>query len=294
MHRTSRLAALVVSLLSVVPIYEAKAKGKCVEDKAEQISSLEKGIRQASKQLKDESTIEHVAEQMNSAGYFSDYGELTPEERKTQARTFMRNQLEQAKANLLRLKSKKDCSEPGAIRECIENKSTTIDFYRQKAREATQILTKPKELMILAANLAQSGQLPANLSDAQKISAAKEFIYSFTKKTEADILKKELQPDCAIHEYPFRLDAKGFEKYLNSINWEDNKRRTFMKLSKCDKSFGNGGRFFWCDYGYVKIEDPVLGRRLCEIQTRSGLVGHAVYFANGKVSHGYLAPCKSL
>ena len=291
MHRTNRLAALIVLLLSTLPIHEAKAKGKCVEDKAEQISSLEKGIRQASKQLKDEDIIETLAKQLKSAGYFPGHEDLTAIEIKNKTRAFMSSQLEQAKTSLLELKSKKDCSEPGSRKECIENKSSRITQYRQQLSEAAQTLDNPQKLIILAENLRQSGQLPANLSDNQKISAAKRFINSFIENTKADIASKELQPDCAIFEYPFRLDPRSFEEYLNSTDWEDNKKRVFMNLSKCDSYHNNGFKSFGCDYGYIKIEDPVLGRRLCEIRSHSG---HAVYFADGKVSHGYLGPCRIL
>ena len=87
------------------------------------------------------------------------------------------------------------------------------------------------------------------------------------------------------------LNPNDFTKYLNSVDWKDGKKKTFFKLSKCDSSFGSGYRQYWCDYGYVKVEDP-LGERVCEIQTRSGFIGHAVFFSDGDVSHGALIPCK--
>lgn len=269
----------------------AKAYGKCIENKAATIAKIEKELRDGKAFLADEKAIKKLAKELNSAGYFSSDGELTATEMERSARVFVTNQLEQVETRLASARAKQDCSSPGAIRECIDNKDSVIRAANEAIRESNQMLSKPDKLIELANQMIYSRGLPRNLTRQEKLALAKEFATQTASKYENRLIAVKQQADCAIYEYPFALNPNDFAKYLNSVDWKDGKKKTFFKLSKCDSSFSTDYRQYWCDYGYVKVVDP-LGERVCEIQTRSGFIGHAVFFSDGDVSHGALIPCK--
>ena len=59
---------------------------------------------------------------------------------------------------------------------------------------------------------------------------------------------------------PFQLSPAGFAKYLNTLSWEDGKRRKFSNLNGCKEILS----MYACKYGYVSISDP-MGSRFCEL-----------------------------
>jgi len=65
---------------------------------------------------------------------------------------------------------------------------------------------------------------------------------------------------------PFKTTPGGFTNYLNSLSWEDGKRRVFSGLSGCNAEGWDPPRY-GCRNAYVTISDPVRGKIFCEIET---------------------------
>ena len=96
---------------------------------------------------------------------------------------------------------------------------------------------------------------------------------------------------------PFAPTAEGFTAQLNSIEWDDGKRRVFSGLRGCKYEEFDGQLLFqsyYCRYGYVKISDPVRGTIFCEIQKRNGPQAITYVPLRDKYLWGETYPCKQL
>jgi len=89
----------------------------------------------------------------------------------------------------------------------------------------------------------------------------------------------------SVYAFPFKSNASAFEKYLNSLTWDDGKKRVFYQLRKCEflglqKSFGTEpptvDDFAKCAYGYMMIFSP-LGKKTCEL-SRTDTVYQGVWY----------------
>jgi hypothetical protein len=90
---------------------------------------------------------------------------------------------------------------------------------------------------------------------------------------------------------------KDYQDYLNSLKWDDGKRRTFSNLSGCRISHnGTIDRTHFCRYGYLKLSSP-LGTKFCELQPYRG-TSWAVFTigywkpVKQETYHGKPYPCK--
>ena len=101
---------------------------------------------------------------------------------------------------------------------------------------------------------------------------------------------------------PFQPNAASFTKYINSLDWEDGKKRTFSGLRGCEYSDFTGTmlglQFYKCRHGYVKIQDPVRGGIFCELQPihspLDGIVIHSSFGGSSgpSVKFGNTYPCR--
>ena len=98
---------------------------------------------------------------------------------------------------------------------------------------------------------------------------------------------------------PFSATPEGFAAYLSALDWDDGKTRKFSGLRGCRKGilFGNTGFYYNCEYGYVRIDDPVRGSIFCEIQKIDRYYkDYAVTWdsINKIVNQGSPYPCRKL
>ena len=99
--------------------------------------------------------------------------------------------------------------------------------------------------------------------------------------------------------FPFEPNQQSYINYLNNnLEWDDGKKRVFTGLGGC-KHYSN--RFFdaeiyYCNYGYVKVTDP-LGSKLCELQKLDSREFFGVVQYNSgtnRVRYGNEYPCKPI
>jgi hypothetical protein len=95
---------------------------------------------------------------------------------------------------------------------------------------------------------------------------------------------------------PFAPNPSSFASYLSRINWDDGKPRKFSGLRGCRKANFFGDTWYECEYGYVRIDDPVRGSIFCEIQKQDQYENYAVSWNSGddRVTHGSPYPCRKL
>jgi hypothetical protein len=94
---------------------------------------------------------------------------------------------------------------------------------------------------------------------------------------------------------PFQANPQSFTSYLNQIKWNDGKRRVFANLSSCNRSgLGSYTDGYFCNIGYVTINDPIRGRIFCELQKSTSKFGVVSYFtgAGTSIEHGSAYPCR--
>lgn len=94
---------------------------------------------------------------------------------------------------------------------------------------------------------------------------------------------------------PFQADPQSFTSFLNQLKWNDGKRRVFANLSSCRRSgLGSYRDGYFCEFGYVTINDPIRGRIFCELQKSDTKYGVVSYFtgAGTSIEHGRAYPCR--
>ena len=83
-------------------------------------------------------------------------------------------------------------------------------------------------------------------------------------------IDETFKANCEVIAYPFKRNPKSFSEYLNKLTWRDGKRRSFQDLGGCESEYYD--TIYTCAYGYLKISDPVNGKRLCELLPELGEV----------------------
>ena len=146
----------------------------CIENKSDSIEKTESNIQHASKILSKPVELVHLADQLILA---QDLGKNMSQQEKIELATrFIREQIMTYKQKLITTREHPDCSEPGAIRRCTNNRSAIIQQASEIIKESNEILSKPEQLEQLADSLIFSQGLPKNLSQQKKINLARSFV----------------------------------------------------------------------------------------------------------------------
>lgn len=183
------------SLRSMKDCSEHGTTRLCIENKRGSIEKINKNTQLATKTLTKPSELAQLADQLIVAQNL--HKNMSQREKIELAARFIREQIMANKQEIVSMRKRPDCSEPGAIRRCIQNRSEYIQQASEAIKDAHELLAKPEELEQLADQLTLAGSLRQDLPHQKKINAAKTFIRGQIT-TMAEQLGMSMQrPDCA-------------------------------------------------------------------------------------------------
>ena len=175
----------------------ARGEEGCIENKAEAIANAKNQLQHMQDYLEDNKRIKKLANTLKASGHFSGHRDITRLEMEMMARDFVASQIEQAKEQLSSLRNMQDCSEHGATRFCIENKSISIEKTNKNTQLATKTLSKPSKLAQLGDQLIVAQNLNKNMSQREMIELAARFIREQIMANKQKIASMRKRPDCS-------------------------------------------------------------------------------------------------
>lgn len=183
------------SLRSMQDCSEHGATRFCIENKISSIEKINKNTQLATKTLSKPSELAQLADQLIATQDLNK--NMSQREKIDLAARFIREQITANKQKIASTRKRPDCSEPGAIRRCIKNRSEYVQKASEAIKDAHELLAKPEELEQLADQLTLAGSLPQHLPRQKKINATKTFILKqITTMTEQLGISMQ-RPDCA-------------------------------------------------------------------------------------------------